>query len=124
MHVQAQGLALRLVVLREVRQAKKVLRMPKVELSDTDLEIRRSAWAFIRQTVQDKSLSDREKLRRCLNEASNYASLTGDDSLFPPQIRAEHDEMCKWVKQNMEKIEKRKVALERDAASGQPMFGE
>lgn len=96
----------------------------EIKLSDTNLEIRRSAWAFIRQTVQDKSLSDREKLRRCLNEASNYASLTGDDSLFPPQIRAEHDEMCKWVKQNMEKIEKRKAALEKDAASGQPMFGE
>ena len=96
----------------------------KLELSETDLEIRRSAWAHIRQITSDASLPDHEKVRRCLNEASTYASLTGDDSLFPPEIRESHDAMRKWIKQNMEKIEKRKAALEKDAASGQPMFGE
>lgn len=98
--------------------------MPKTELSETDLEIRRSSWAHIRQIISDKTLTDGEKLRKCLNEASIYAALTGDDALFPKQIRDEHDEMCKWVKQNMEKIEKRKTALAKDEASGQPMFGE
>lgn len=98
--------------------------MPKTELSETDLEIRRGAWRFIRQTVADTSLPDSEKLQRCLNEASIYAALTGDDALFPPEIREDRNKMLKWVKENMEKIEKRKAALEKDAASGQPMFGE
>ena len=105
-------------------QAETILHMPKTELSETDLEIRRSAWAHIRQITSDASLPDREKVRRCLNAASNYAALTGDDGLFPPEIREEHNADCKWIKQNMEKIEKRRAAAEKDAATGQPMFGE
>lgn len=122
--MRSQGGAIQFPILLEVRQAETILHMPKTELSDTDLEIRRSSWAHIRQIISDKTLTDGEKLRKCLNEASIYAALTGDDALFPQQIRDEHNEMCKWIKQNMEKIKKGRAAAERDAATGQPMFGE
>lgn len=90
-----------------------------VELSDTDLEIRRGSWREIRNIVTNKSLSPHDQLRMCLNVASTYAALTGDDSLFPKQIRQEHVDTVAWLKKNLDKIERRKEAKARDKASGQ-----
>jgi len=96
--------------------------MPKVELSETDLEIKRTSWNQIREIIGDRSLADLERLRQCRNVSAIYAALTGDNSLFPPGIREEQAKILAWLKVNVEKIEKRKAARERDKATGQNLL--
>lgn len=91
-------------------------------ISEEDRKIRTDSWKRIREILEDKSLAPAEKLALCLNVSNLYAALTGDDSLFPPRVRDEHAKMLEWVKKNVEKIEKRKAALERDAKTGQAML--
>lgn len=97
--------------------------MPELDLSDADLVFRAQSWKAIRAIVKDESIPEGEKLRQCLEVASVYAALTGDDSMFPLHVRQTHQEMSKWLKANMEKLEKRKQARERDAARGQDFLG-
>ena len=94
----------------------------KQELSESDLEIKRTSWQQIREIIGDNSLSDLEKLRRCRNVSAIYAALTGDNSLFPPNIREEQRKTLTWLKVNAEKIEKRKAARARDEARGQNLL--
>ena len=93
-------------------------------LSETDLECRRSAYNQIRTICQDRTLTDREKLDKCINVSRVYYCLTGDDSLTPEKIRQVDAMMIEQASKKLEQMKKVHDARERDAKTGQDfLFG-
>lgn len=71
------------------------------------------AWDGIQAMLDSPSLSDREKLRRCCNEADVHAALTGDDSLVHPTLRADRQEQIDTLPTVLKRAEIKKRDTER-----------
>ena len=72
------------------------------ELSDEDVEIKRYTRNRIRH-VMESNIPDNVKLMACNNLSNVYVALTGDDSLTPPAIIAEHEKMIAQLPRILEK---------------------
>ena len=75
-------------------------------------------WNHVQDILKTEGVSEREKLRLCLNAADVHCAMTGDDSLIPPQIREARANTVDGI----DVILKRANADRHNAEIGQTIF--
>ena len=79
------------------------------------LAIRRETWSYIRSITQSHR-SNEEKLALCVNAATVYAALTGDDSLMPKPVKAMRDSIVEEIPRAMKAA--KSIAAEKAKPQG------
>ena len=69
-------------------------------LSDEALQLRRETWKHIRTIIASHRSMD-ERLALCINAATVYAAVTGDDSLMPPMVASERQKLIDEIPRAM-----------------------